>query len=151
MVTLWMATVLLGVTPPDVSFTPTAEASASLAAEESVAAEQPVVEPREGPELRDAVRAALKEWARPDDKQADYAEKIEKMLKNQRIRVISDLRNEKIGFKIREHTLKRIPYMIVVGDREVEEGMIAVRDQAGKDLGVMQIDEFINLVNEKAG
>ncbi|MFA9420398.1 MAG: threonine--tRNA ligase [Gammaproteobacteria bacterium] len=85
------------------------------------------------------------------DKQADYVEKIEKMLKNQRIRVISDLRNEKIGFKIREHTLKRIPYMIVVGDREVEESMIAVRDQAGKDLGVMQIDEFINLVNQQSG
>jgi threonyl-tRNA synthetase len=61
------------------------------------------------------------------------------------------LRNEKIGFKIREHTLKRIPYMIVVGDREVEDGTIAVRDQAGKDLGVMQIDDFINLVNEQSG
>ena len=85
------------------------------------------------------------------DKQADYVEKIEKMLKNQQIRVISDLRNEKIGYKIREHTLKRIPYMLVVGDREMEEGTIAVRDQVGKDLGVMQIDEFINLVNEKAG
>ena len=85
------------------------------------------------------------------DKQADYVEKIEKMLKNQQIRVISDLRNEKIGFKIREHTLKRIPFMIVVGDREVEESTIAVRDQGGKDLGVMQIDEFINLVNEQSG
>jgi threonyl-tRNA synthetase len=85
------------------------------------------------------------------DKQADYVQKIEKMLKNQRIRVISDLRNEKIGFKIREHTLKRIPYMIVVGDREVEDGTIAVRDQGGKDLGVMQVDEFINLVNEQSG
>ena len=85
------------------------------------------------------------------DKQADYVQKIEKMLKNQQIRVISDLRNEKIGFKIREHTLKRIPYMIVVGDREVEEGTVAVRDQGGKDLGVMQIDEFINLVNEQSG
>jgi threonyl-tRNA synthetase len=85
------------------------------------------------------------------DKQADYVEKIEKMLKNQQIRVISDLRNEKIGYKIREHTLKRIPYMLVVGDREMEEGAIAVRDQGGKDLGVMQIDEFINLVNTKSG
>jgi threonyl-tRNA synthetase len=85
------------------------------------------------------------------DKQADYVEKIEKILKNQQIRVISDLRNEKIGYKIREHTLKRIPYMLVVGDREMEEGTIAVRDQVGKDLGVMQIDEFINLVNAKSG
>jgi threonyl-tRNA synthetase len=85
------------------------------------------------------------------DKQARYAEKIEKMLKNQRIRVISDLRNEKIGFKIREHTLKRIPYLIVVGDREVEGNTIAVRGLGGDDLGVMQIDEFINLVNQQSG
>jgi len=85
------------------------------------------------------------------DKQADYVANIEKMLKNQRIRVISDLRNEKIGFKIREHTLKRIPYMIVVGDREREETTIAVRNLGGDDLGVMQIDDFINLVNEQSG
>ena len=56
------------------------------------------------------------------------------MLKNQQIRVISDLRNEKIGFKIREHTLQRVPYMIVVGDREVEQNTIAVRDLGGDDL-----------------
>ena len=85
------------------------------------------------------------------DKQTVYAEKTEKMLKNKQIRVISDLRNEKIGYKIREHTLKRIPYMIVVGDREVEESTITVRDLGGKDLGVMQIDDFINLVNEQSG
>jgi threonyl-tRNA synthetase len=85
------------------------------------------------------------------DKQADYVRKIEKMLKNQRIRVISDLRNEKIGFKIREHTLKRIPYMIVVGDREMENNTVTVRNLGGKDLGVMQIDEFINLLNEQSG
>ncbi len=85
------------------------------------------------------------------DKQTNYAEKIEKILKNQRIRVISDLRNEKIGYKIREHTLKRIPYMIVVGDRELEKSTITVRDLGGKDLGVMQIDDFINLVNEQSG
>ena len=85
------------------------------------------------------------------DKQANYVAKIEKMLKNQQIRVISDLRNEKIGFKIREHTLKRIPYMVVVGDREMEENTIAVRNQGGDDLGVMQIDEFVNLVNDQSG
>ena len=85
------------------------------------------------------------------DKQANYVANIEKMLKNQQIRVISDLRNEKIGFKIREHTLKRIPYMIVVGDREVEETTITVRNLGGDDLGVMQIDDFINLVNEQSG
>jgi len=85
------------------------------------------------------------------DKQAKYVEKIEKLLKNQRIRVISDLRNEKIGYKIREHTLKRIPYLIVVGDREVEADTITVRSLGGDDLGVMQIDEFINLVNQQSG
>jgi threonyl-tRNA synthetase len=85
------------------------------------------------------------------DKQANYVAKIEKMLKNQQIRVISDLRNEKIGFKIREHTLKRIPYMVVVGDREMEENTITVRNQGGDDLGAMQIDEFVNLVNDQSG
>ncbi len=85
------------------------------------------------------------------DKQAKYAEKIEKMLKNQQIRVISDLRNEKIGYKIREHTLKRISYMIVVGDREMEGTTIAVRNLAGDDLGTMQIDDFVDLVNKQTG
>ncbi len=84
-------------------------------------------------------------------KQAAYVEKVEKMLKNQGIRVISDLRNEKIGFKIREHTLKRIPYMLVVGDREMEESTIAVRSLGGEDLGTMQIDEYVKLVNDQSG
>ena len=73
------------------------------------------------------------------------------MLKNQGIRVISDLRNEKIGFKIREHTLKRIPYMLVIGDREMEEGSVAVRSLGGKDLGAMQVDDYIKLVNDQSG
>jgi threonyl-tRNA synthetase len=81
------------------------------------------------------------------DKQSDYAQKVEKMLKNQGIRVISDLRNEKIGFKIREHTLMRIPFLLVVGDREMEEGQIAVRSQGGKDLGSMSVDEFVDSID----
>ena len=85
------------------------------------------------------------------DKQADYVANIEKMLKNQQIRVISDLRNEKIGFKIREHTLKRIPYMLVIGDREVEENSVAVRSLSGKNLGAMSVDDFVNLVNDQSG
>jgi threonyl-tRNA synthetase len=85
------------------------------------------------------------------DKQADYAKNIEKMLKKQQIRVISDLRNEKIGFKIREHTLQRIPYMLVIGDREMEEGKIAVRSQGGEDLGAMPVEQFIELVNNQSG
>ena len=57
------------------------------------------------------------------------------MLKNQGIRVEADLRNEKIGFKIREHTLQRVPYLLVVGDREAESKTVAVRTRSGKDLG----------------
>jgi threonyl-tRNA synthetase len=82
------------------------------------------------------------------DKQAPYVGKVEKMLKNQGIRVISDLRNEKVGFKIREHTLQRIPYLLVVGDREVEEERVAVRSLGGKDLGSKAVDEFVDLVKQ---
>ncbi len=78
------------------------------------------------------------------DKQAPYVQDVEKSLKNQGFRVISDLRNEKIGFKIREHTMQRVPYLLVVGDREMEQGEIAVRSQAGEDLGSMKIDAFIS-------
>ena len=53
-----------------------------------------------------------------------------------------DLRNEKIGLKIREHTLQRVPYMLVTGDREIENGTVAVRTRGGEDLGVMTLDEF---------
>lgn len=82
------------------------------------------------------------------DKQAPYVEKVQKMLKNQGIRAISDLRNEKVGFKIREHTLQRIPYLLVVGDREVEQERVAVRSLGGEDLGSLAIDEFVDLVKQ---
>jgi len=82
------------------------------------------------------------------DKQASYVEKVEKMLKNQGIRTISDLRNEKVGFKIREHTLQRIPYLLVVGDREVEAEQVAVRSLGGEDLGSLAIDKFVDLVRQ---
>ncbi len=77
------------------------------------------------------------------DKQSDYVRKVEKMLKNQGVRAISDLRNEKIGFKIREHTLMRVPYLLVIGDREMENDQVAVRSLGGEDLGSMPVDEFI--------
>ncbi len=77
------------------------------------------------------------------DKHSKYVEELVETLKKQGFRVESDLRNEKIGFKIREHTLQRIPYLLVAGDREVESGVIAVRAQDGKDLGSMSIDQFI--------
>ena len=77
------------------------------------------------------------------DSQREYAQKVEKNLKNRGIRVISDLRNEKIGFKIREHTLSRVPYLLVTGDRELENEQIAVRSREGEDLGAMSVDEFV--------
>ncbi len=83
------------------------------------------------------------------DKQAPYVEEVEKMLKNQGLRVISDLRNEKIGFKIREHTIQRIPYLLVIGDREMEQGEVAVRSQGGEDLGSMKVEDFIQRLNQQ--
>lgn len=77
------------------------------------------------------------------DKQADYCASVVKSLKNNGFRAEADLRNEKIGFKIREHTIQRIPYLLVAGDKEVEAGTLAVRDRTGKDLGVMTLDGFI--------
>ncbi|WP_087017839.1 threonine--tRNA ligase [Thaumasiovibrio subtropicus] len=77
------------------------------------------------------------------DSQGDYAHEVAKKLQKAGFRVNADLRNEKIGFKIREHTLKRVPYMLVCGDKEVEAGEIAVRTRKGKDLGKFKIDDFI--------
>lgn len=78
------------------------------------------------------------------DKQANFVEEMTSELKKYGIRAKSDLRNEKIGFKIREHTIENVPYLLVVGDREVETRTVAVRTQSGKDLGVMSIMDFIN-------
>ena len=76
------------------------------------------------------------------DKQADYVNQVAKSLNEQGFRVETDLRNEKIGFKIREHTLQRVPYLLVVGDREMENGTVAVRSRGGEDLGSMPVSEF---------
>ncbi len=78
------------------------------------------------------------------DRQEGWARNIEESLKNKGFRVESDLRNEKIGFKIREHTLQRIPYLLVVGDKEVESHTVAVRTREGTDLGGMTLDEFMH-------
>ncbi|MBM6549767.1 threonine--tRNA ligase [Marinomonas ostreistagni] len=80
------------------------------------------------------------------DRQADYCKNLEKSLNSQGFRAKLDLRNEKIGFKIREHTLQRVPYMIVIGDKEVENQQVAVRTRTGDDLGVMSIQEFEELL-----
>jgi len=76
------------------------------------------------------------------DRQDDYVLAVEETLKNQGFRVESDLRNEKIGFKIRHHTLQRVPYLLVVGDREAESNTLAVRTRGGEDLGAMSVEDF---------
>ncbi|MCH4247507.1 MAG: threonine--tRNA ligase [Acinetobacter populi] len=80
------------------------------------------------------------------DAQSEACGQVVAKLKENGLRAISDLRNEKIGFKIRERTLERIPYLLVLGDREVEEGTVNVRTRTGKNLGTMSIDAFVDLV-----
>ena len=82
------------------------------------------------------------------DRQSEYCQKLEESLKNKGFRASSDLRNEKIGFKIREHTLQKIPYLLVVGDKEVESGTVAVRKRGGEDLGTMTFDDFCNHLSQ---
>ena len=76
------------------------------------------------------------------DRQHEYVQSVTESLKNQRLRVESDLRNEKVGFKIREHTLKRVPYLLVAGDKEVAANLLSVRTRGGKDLGTMSPKAF---------
>jgi threonyl-tRNA synthetase len=82
-------------------------------------------------------------------KQAEYVEKVVKSLRDQGLRVNADLRNEKIGFKIREHTLQKVPYLLVVGDREVENQTVAVRTRSGEDLGSMPVEELTTRFTEE--
>tara|TARA_S200000501_G_scaffold138653_1_gene131042 strand:- start:2208 stop:4127 length:1920 start_codon:yes stop_codon:yes gene_type:complete len=82
------------------------------------------------------------------DKHDQYAREVEKRLKAQGVRVISDFRNEKVGFKIREHTLQAVPFLLVVGNREVENDELAVRTQGGEDLGSMSIEETVKLLGQ---
>ena len=77
------------------------------------------------------------------DRQDDYLKGLAESLKNQGVRVETDLRNEKIGFKIREHTLQRVPYLLVAGDKEVAAGLVSVRTRNGKDLGQMTPQTFV--------
>ncbi len=81
------------------------------------------------------------------DKQSPYVEKAVKVLQNSGLRAESDLRNEKIGFKIRSATLARVPYLLVAGDREVESGELAVRTRDGRDLGTMKLDQLVEQLN----
>ncbi len=94
---------------------------------------------------------ALPTWLAPEqavvltitDRQADFAREVEKTLRQHGFRASADLRNEKIGFKIREHTLQKIPYMLVIGDRELDSGSVAVRTRTGEDFGSMPLSEFV--------
>jgi threonyl-tRNA synthetase len=81
------------------------------------------------------------------DAQAEYSQSVVEFLKKQGFRVTSDLRNEKIGFKIREHTIQRVPYLLVVGDREAEANCVAVRTRTGEDLGSMPLADFADRLN----
>ncbi|MFG5778163.1 threonine--tRNA ligase [Comamonas sp. J-3] len=101
---------------------------------------------------------ALPTWLAPTqvailnitDAQADYvqevADKLRKALPHQDLRVVTDLRNEKITYKIREHSLQKLPYILVAGDKEKAAGAVAVRARGGKDLGVMSLDAFVDLM-----
>ena len=83
------------------------------------------------------------------DAQADYVDDVQKSLANQGLRIEADLRNEKIGRKIREHTLQRVPYLLVVGDRERDNGQVAVRTRGGEDLGTMTVAEFASRLHDE--
>jgi len=84
------------------------------------------------------------------DSQADYAQEVAKSLQNKGFRAICDLRNEKIGFKIRGHSIQRVPYILVVGDKEKESRTVAVRTRDGKDLGSLPIDQVLAMFSEDA-
>ncbi|QIA76247.1 threonine--tRNA ligase [Rodentibacter caecimuris] len=83
------------------------------------------------------------------DSQADYVKQVAKQLSDAGLRVKTDLRNEKVGFKIREHTLRRVPYMLVCGDKEIAEGKIAVRTRKGADLGTFTVEEFAEILKKQ--
>lgn len=82
------------------------------------------------------------------EKQSEYAQQLSKKLEKSGVRVQLDLRNEKIGFKIREHTLQKVPYLLIIGDNEVASGQVAVRKQSGEDLGSMGIEQLLNLLQQ---
>lgn len=83
------------------------------------------------------------------DRQSDYAKQVVHELEKQGVRVKIDLRNEKIGFKIREHSMQRIPYLVILGDKELDNQMIAVRSQKGEDLGSLSIQEFTQRLTQQ--
>jgi len=99
---------------------------------------------------------ALPTWLAPvqavvmtiTDQHKDYARGISQVLKKQGLRVEEDLRSDKIGYKIREHSLQKIPYLVVVGEKEKQAGQVAVRARGGRDLGVMPLQAFLEKIGE---
>nr|WP_295785063.1 threonine--tRNA ligase [Rhodoferax sp.] len=97
---------------------------------------------------------ALPAWLAPvqvavlniTDAQAEYARSVAKTLQNQGLRVNLDLRNEKITYKIREHSMQKLPYLVVIGDKEMAAGAVAVRARGGQDLGAMPLDAFVQKI-----
>ena len=83
------------------------------------------------------------------DSQSEYVQEVAKQLSDAGLRVKTDLRNEKVGFKIREHTLRRVPYMLVCGDKEIETGKVAVRTRKGQDLGTFTVEEFLDILKKQ--
>ncbi|MFZ3158657.1 MAG: threonine--tRNA ligase, partial [Rhodoferax sp.] len=105
--------------------------------------------------LIEETAGALPTWLAPvqvkvlniTDAQAEYAQDVVKTLQNQGFRVEADLRNEKITYKIREHSMQKVPYLIVIGDKEMASGAVAVRARGGQDLGVMSVAEFAQKIS----
>ena len=85
------------------------------------------------------------------DSQREFVLDLERRLQKFGLRVKADLRNEKIGFKIREHTLQKVPYLLVVGDKEVEADSVALRTRSGEDLGTMTVDELMARLGDELG
>lgn len=83
------------------------------------------------------------------DSQAEYVQQVVKQLSDAGLRVKADLRNEKVGFKVREHTLRRVPYMLVCGDKEIAEGKVSVRTRKGADLGTYKVEEFVEILKSQ--
>ncbi|HSO43942.1 MAG TPA: threonine--tRNA ligase [Rhodoferax sp.] len=105
--------------------------------------------------LIEETAGALPTWLAPvqvkvlniTDAQAEYARDVVKTLQNQGFRVEADLRNEKITYKIREHSMQKVPYLVVIGDKEMASGAVAVRARGGQDLGVMSVAEFVQKIS----
>jgi threonyl-tRNA synthetase len=84
------------------------------------------------------------------ERQAAYAQSVKEQLSKQGFRAFADLRNEKISYKIREHSLQKLPYQLVVGDKEMQAGTVAVRTRSGEDLGAMALDAFTARLRSEA-